>query len=225
MKFLIADDHHLIREGLKNALVNAYGELNVVEAKNGQQVLEKVENNPDLDLILLDYFMPDTDGYALVTTLCDRYPAIPVVVISASDDPALMHKVLDRGAAGFIPKATHQELIIRAIQLVLSGGTYIPPELREFASPLNHEDNATPAALLNRPVTSSESSHMLSKLTQRQQEVLRLLAKGETNKDISRHLNVSENTVKVHVTAILKALGVSNRTQAVIVSQKLGLSG
>lgn len=224
MKFLIADDHQLIREGLKNALESAYNNLLVVDAKDGKQVLDMVENNPDLDLILLDYFMPGTDSYSLVTTLCDRYPAIPVIIISASDDPALMHKVLDRGVAGFIPKATHQELIIRAIQLVLSGGTYLPPELREVAGPLNNVGK-NPAALLSQPITFAEPSDMFSMLTQRQQEVLRLLAKGETNKDISRHLNVSENTVKVHVTAILKALGVSNRTQAVIVSQKLGLSG
>jgi DNA-binding NarL/FixJ family response regulator len=224
LKFLIADDHQLIREGLKNALESAYNNLLVVDAKDGKQVLDMVENNPDLDLILLDYFMPGTDGYSLVTTLCDRYPAIPVIIISASDNPALMHKVLDRGVAGFIPKATHQELIIRAIQLVLSGGTYLPPELREVAGPLNNVGK-NPAALLSQPITFAEPSDMFSMLTQRQQEVLRLLAKGETNKDISRHLNVSENTVKVHVTAILKALGVSNRTQAVIVSQKLGLSG
>ncbi|MGE0372656.1 MAG: response regulator [Gammaproteobacteria bacterium] len=224
MKFLIADDHHLIREGLKNALERAYNDLLVVEAKDGKQVLEMVENNADLDLILLDYFMPGTDGFSLVTSLCDRFPAIPVIIISASDDPVLMHKVLDRGVAGFIPKATNQELIVRAIQLVLSGGTYLPPEMREPGNPLNHEANAK-AASVSRPITLAEASHMFSRLTQRQQEVLRLLAKGETNKDISRHLNVSENTVKVHVTAILKALGVSNRTQAVIVSQKMGMSG
>lgn len=224
MKFLIADDHHLIREGLKNALESAYIGLQVVEAKDGKEVLELAENNPDLDLILLDYFMPGTDGYSLVTTLCDRYPAIPVIIISASDDPALMHKVLDRGVAGFIPKSTHQELIIRAIQLVLSGGTYIPPELMESGGAFPQERDIQPASL-NSPVSYAVTSYVFSKLTQRQQEVLGLLAKGETNKDISRHLNVSENTVKVHVTAILKALGVSNRTQAVIISQKLGLSG
>lgn len=224
MKFLIADDHHLIREGLKNALESTYNDPLVVEAKDGNQVLEIVENNTDLDLILLDYFMPGTDGYSLVTTLCDSYPAIPVIIISASDDPALMHKVLDRGVAGFIPKATHQELIIRAIQLVLSGGTYIPPELMDTGG-LFSPEGSNQAVSLSRPISYMVSSAMFSKLTQRQQEVLCLLAKGETNKDISRHLNVSENTVKVHVTAILKALGVSNRTQAVIVSQKLGLSG
>jgi DNA-binding NarL/FixJ family response regulator len=224
LKILIADDHHLIREGLKITLESAFNDLQIVEAKDGVQVLEVVEENPDLDLILLDYFMPGTNGVSLVTTLCNRHPAIPVIIISASDDPALMHKLLDRGVAGFIPKATHQELIIRAIQLVVSGGTYIPPELMESGSPFSQEGN-TQATASSRSATYAESSNMFSKLTQRQQEVLRLLAKGETNKDISRHLNVSENTVKVHVTAILKALGVSNRTQAVIVSQRLGLSG
>ncbi|MBK9130753.1 MAG: response regulator transcription factor [Gammaproteobacteria bacterium] len=225
MKFLIADDHHLIREGLKNTLESVYNDLLVVEAKDGGQVVEMVENNPDLDLILLDYFMPLTDGFSLVTTLCDRFSSIPVIVISASDDPALMHKVLDRGVAGFIPKATNQELIVRAIQLVLSGGTYIPPELMEPVNAAVNGANTISTAPVEGSIVLAESAHMFSRLTHRQQEVLRLLAKGETNKDISRHLNVSENTVKVHVTAILKALGVSNRTQAVIVSQKMGLSG
>lgn len=224
MKFLIADDHHLIREGLKNTLESVYSDLLIAEATDGGQVLEVVENNPDLDLILLDYFMPGTDGFSLITTLCDRFPSIPVIVISAADDPVLMHKVFDRGVAGFIPKATGQELIVRAIQLVLSGGTYLPPELMEIGSAFDHEATAREIPV-DRSITLAESSDMFSMLTQRQQEVLHLLAKGETNKDISRHLNVSENTVKVHVTAILKALGVSNRTQAVIVSQKMGLSG
>lgn len=224
MKFLIADDHHLIREGLKNTLESVYSDLSIVEATDGGQVLEVVENNPDLDLILLDYFMPGTDGFSLVTTLCDRFSSVPVIVISASDDPALMHKVFDRGVAGFIPKATHQELIVRAIQLVLSGGTYLPPELMGVGNVFDH-DTTVREVPVDRSITLAESSDMFFRLTQRQQEVLRLLAKGETNKDISRHLNVSENTVKVHVTAILKALGVSNRTQAVIVSQKMGLSG
>ncbi len=224
MKFLIADDHHLIREGLKNTLESVYNDLQVIEAKDGEQVLELVDNNPDLDLILLDYYMPGTDGFSLVTTLCDRFSSIPVIVISASDDPALMHKVLDRGVAGFIPKATSQELIVRAIQLVLSGGTYLPPEMMEPINIGDHDAYVVGAVPANGSIALAESVQMFSRLTQRQQEVLRLLAKGETNKDISRHLNVSENTVKVHVTAILKALGVSNRTQAVIVSQKMGLS-
>jgi DNA-binding NarL/FixJ family response regulator len=201
----------------------AFSDLLVIEAKDSKQVKEMVESHLDLDLILLDYFMPGTDGYTLITMLCDRYPAIPVIIISAPDDPVLMHKMLYHGVAGFIPKASPQELIIRAIQHVLSGGTYIPPELIESGSRVSQE-GGNQAALLNRPLSLMESSEIFSKLTHRQLEVLSLLAKGETNKNISRHLNVSENTVKVHVTAILKALGVSNRTQAVIVSKKLGVS-
>jgi DNA-binding NarL/FixJ family response regulator len=224
LKFLIADDHHLIREGLKNALQGPYHDLLVIEAKDGGQVLEMVEANPDLNLILLDYFMPGTDGYGLIGTLCDCYPAIPVVIFSASEDPVLMHKVFDRGCVGFIPKVTNQDVIISAIQLVLSGGTYIPPELMDPGNSVNQEEKKKTGSLIGS-FSLPESAHVFSKLTQRQQDVLRLLAKGETNKNISRHLNVSENTVKVHVTAILKALGVSNRTQAVIISQKLDLPG
>lgn len=211
MEFLIADDHHLIREGLRCALESAFEGLHVIEAADGNQVLEAAAQHPKLDLILLDYYMPATDGYSLLGALCDRYPHIPVVVISGSSDPVLAHKALERGAAGFLTKTTDHEEILGALQLVLSGGTYVPPE---FTTPARH------GPLSKGP----QPDQILLSLTQRQRQVLKLMAQGRTNKDISRELNVSENTVKVHVTAILKALGVSNRTQAVLVAQKLGLS-
>lgn len=222
LKFLIADDHGLIREGLRFALEGAYHNLQIIEAADGRQVLERVAGNGDLDLILLDYFMPGTDGFALVSTLCDRYPHVPVVIISGASDPLLIHKTLERGVAGFIPKATEQKTIIEALNLVLSGGIYIPPDIDDTVY------DATSANPWAHPVSqqtmSAAAKAVLSKLTQRQQQVLRLLVKGKTNKDISRDLSVSENTIKVHVTAILRVLRVSNRTQALLVAQKLGLS-
>jgi DNA-binding NarL/FixJ family response regulator len=222
LKFLIADDHGLIREGLRYALEGAYRNLQVIEASDGRQVLERTAANPDIDLILLDYFMPGTDGFGLVSTLCDRYPHIPVVILSAATDPLLVHKTLERGVAGFIPKVTAQESIIKAVDLVLSGGIFIPPDIEDAAdqaggqNPWEHP--------VNHQSMSAGAKAVLAKLTRRQQQVLRLIVKGKTNKDISRDLNVSENTIKVHVTAILKILRVSNRTQALLVAQKLGLA-
>lgn len=222
MKFLIADDHGLIREGLRFALEGAYQNLQVIEAMDGTQVLEGADRNQDLDLILLDYFMPETDGYALVSTLCDRYPHLPVVILSAADDPLLIHKTLERGVSGFIPKTSDQKRILQAVDLVLSGGIYVPPD---FAATDNPETGDNPwDHALNEHSLSANARKVLTKLTRRQQQVLRLLVKGKTNKDISRDLKVSENTIKVHVTAILKVLKVSNRTQALLVAQKLGLS-
>lgn len=218
MKFLIADDHHLIREGLRYALEGAFQDLQVIEASDGDKVAEAIVRDPDLDLILLDYYMPGTDGYSLLGHLCDRYPHIPVVVISGSSDPVLAHKALERGAAGFLSKTTDHEQILEALRLVLAGGTYVPPELGGQPA----DDPASQSVTTALPELPREQ--ILRALTQRQRQVLKLMAQGKTNKDISRELCVSENTVKVHVTAILKALGVSNRTQAVLVAQKQGLS-
>ncbi len=220
MKFLVADDHGLIREGLRYALEGHFRDLEVIEASDGDQVLERAAASPDLDLILLDYFMPGTDGLGLVSTLCDRYPRVPLVILSGSSDPLLVHKTLERGVSGFIPKATDQRTIIDALDLVLSGGIYVPPGT-DIDDGRDEAPWATPDG---RQALSAAARAVLDKLTRRQQQVLRLIVKGKTNKDISRDLEVSENTIKVHVTAILRALRVSNRTQALLVAQKLGLS-
>jgi DNA-binding NarL/FixJ family response regulator len=218
LKFLIADDHHLIREGLRYALEGAFQDLHVIEAADGEHVVAAVASEPDIDLILLDYYMPATDGYTLLGTLCDRYPHVPVVIVSGSSDPVLAHKTLERGAAGFLSKTTDHEHFLEALRLVLSGGTYVPPEIGGM---MTQPPSAQPAV---EPQPELPRDQVLMALTQRQRQVLKLMAQGKTNKDISRELCVSENTVKVHVTAILKALGVSNRTQAVLMAQKLGLS-
>lgn len=222
MKFLVADDHQLIREGLKHTLERIAQNSRVFEARDGDEVLRLVAHHPDLDLILLDFFMPGTNGYSLISTLCNEHPDIPVIVISASDDPLLMRKALDRGVAGFISKATDQEVVLEAIKRVLSGGIFVPPDMALAHLPRLNKNNRDINGM-NRPISPSTSKAILARLTRRQREVLELIVQGKTNKDISRQLQVSENTVKVHVTAILKVLGVANRTQAVIMAQKLGL--
>lgn len=216
MKILIADDHALVREGLKTVLQQFAPDTRVLEAGDGAELLHQLAAHTPVDIALLDLYMPGGDGFDLVGRVCDRYPAMPVIVLSASDRPADMRKALDRGASGFIPKSTSQDVMLSAIKLVLSGGVYIPPDLlkgdsevREQFAPLGP----------NQPLPDGSLNH----LTERQRQVLGLLAKGKQNKLIARELGLSEHTVKIHVTAILKALGVANRTQAVLAAQRLGL--
>jgi len=141
------------------------------------------------------------------------YPDIPVVILSASDDAQTMRKSLDRGASGFIPKSTSHDVMLSALNLVIAGGVYIPPGMLNEGSEEQHGEN-------DKSVSGSDAD-IKARLTERQLEVLRLLAKGHQNKMIAKSLGVSEHTVKIHVTAILKALGVKNRTQAVLVAQQM----
>lgn len=223
-KILIADDHVLIREGLKHGLMTLYQNLAVIEASNGDEVLQQLPDNRDVKIMLLDLYMPGTDGYDLITTLSDLYPDIPVIVLSAADEQAVMRKVLDCGASGFIPKSTSHDVIFSAINLVMSGGVYIPPSMLDPAG------NTTDNPMLHSPVSNINTyrndrsdadakSDALNSLTGRQREVYGLMIQGLQNKEIARSLGVSENTVKIHVTAILKALNVKNRTQAVVAMQ------
>jgi DNA-binding NarL/FixJ family response regulator len=220
LKFLVADDHQLIREGLRYALEGVFNDLLIVEAMDGAQVLDAVSSHPDLDLILLDYFMPGMDGFTLVSELCENRSSVPVIILSGSSDPLLMHRLLDCGASGFISKTTDHEVIMDALRLVLAGGIYIPSDFDPPARRPAQQADAVCACGCEETGAGLDEIQ----LTQRQQQVLRLMAEGKTNKDISRVLSVSENTIKVHVTAVLKALCVSNRTQAVLAAQRLGLA-
>ncbi len=157
-----------------------------------------------------------TNGVWLAYGFARGLPA--VVVVSANDDPRVIRRALDHGAAGFIPKDTASDVLLSALRLVLAGGTYIPPTMLDASG----TDQGAPPVQEAGP--SPETGHgPLDRLTPRQREVLRLIAAGMTNKSIAQQLDVTENTVKVHITSILKTLGVSNRTQAVITAQQWGL--
>lgn len=210
MKLLVADDHALVREGLKHTLIGFDENIEIVEAEDGEQVKKILANNQPIDLALLDLYMPNTNGFELIDFICNNYPDILVVVLSASDDPDNMRKVLDRGASGFIPKTTIKDVILTALKLVMSGGVYIPPDM--FKSRPKQE---------TAPQSQPDLTLIKQKLTPRQLEVLNLIAQGYQNKHIAHELNLSEHTVKIHITAIFKALGVKNRTQAVLTAQNL----
>jgi DNA-binding NarL/FixJ family response regulator len=217
VKILIVDDHVLIREALRGVLKEVMAEAIVFEASRCSEAMQFVALHPGLDLILLDLNLPDSDGFTILTELGERYPAISVVVLSALSDRGSVTRALELGALGYIPKSGQREVMISALRLIFAGGVYIPPEIlaRDEPPPQPHDEQRTGAT---RPAVSPAGLG----LTDRQVDVLSLMMQGKSNKAICRVLNLAEPTVKNHVTAILKALDVSNRTEAVIVVGQLG---
>ena len=217
MKILVVDDHPLIREALRQVLQGLDRELALIEAQSCEEALELVHSHSDISLILLDLTLPGADGYEALRRLREDHPDTPVVVLSAADQPEAVTRAIDGGAMGFIPKTSSSELLLNALRLVMSGAIYLPLEV------LRKEQDIAPA-MPRAPATPSDLRHPAEiGLTGRQAQVLALLVQGKPNKLICRDLNLAEGTVKIHVTAILKTLGVTNRTQAVIAVSKLGL--
>jgi DNA-binding NarL/FixJ family response regulator len=209
MKFLLIDDHVLIRESLRGVLRELRCDAAVLEAENCRQAERLVEKHSDLEVILLDLNLPDRDGFRLLAQLREHYPDISIVVLSASNDRDNVVRALDLGAVGFIPKSAKRAVMVGALELVLSGGIYIPPEI------LVHDALPLPNSAANQvPTDRPRLSPADCGLTERQVEVLALMMQGKSNKAICRVLELAEPTVKNHVAAILKALKVKNRTGA-----------
>jgi DNA-binding NarL/FixJ family response regulator len=213
MKILIADDHALFREGLRHVLSQLGDQVTIVEASDFPQALAAVEQTGDIAVVLLDLAMPGmawNDGLSRLKELLPE--TVPIVILSASDDRRHVLQAVNLGAAGFIPKTSSSRVMISALKLVLSGGVYLPPALLQQGG--QGLDGLGPVA----------SGGGVSFLTPRQREVLALLGEGQSNKEIARVLTLAEGTVKLHVTAILKALDVNNRTRAVVAAAQLGLT-
>ncbi len=209
MKFLIVDDHPILREGLASLLQQASDGNQVVLASDSANGLRLAALHPDLDLVLLDLAMPGMDGMRAIAEFGRQRPALPVVVLSSSEDPADVRDALSAGALGYVPKSAPAQTILAALNLVLAGEVYVPPLL------LNRARHAVLAT------TAGEGP---ARLTERQIEVLRLLSAGGSNKEIGLKLGLSEKTVKAHVTAIFRSLHVVNRTQAASAARKAGFS-
>lgn len=215
MKILIIDDHALIREALRGVLKELKGDATVSEAADWRHASRQIEESGGFDLVLLDLNLPDRDGADILAELRERYPAVPVVVLSARQDRESVARALELGAVGFIPKSSEREVMLSAFNLIFSGGMYIPPEILVRQEPAAARSAAAQAG---RRASAAELG-----ITERQMEVLHLMMQGRSNKAICRALNLAEPTVKNHVTAILKALGAANRTEAVIAAGALGL--
>lgn len=211
MKVLLADDHPLMREGVRHVLAQLDEPVAILEAHDYPSLFEQAGAHADLDLALVDLNMPGLPGIQGVAQFRSRFPDVPLVVLSASESHHDIQRVLDAGALGYIPKASPPAVMLSALNLVLSGGVYVPALMLEPDSGLTAHDAAEFAALRH------------TGLTTRQMEVLRLLVQGCPNKIIARTLDLTEGTVKIHVTAIFRTLGVNNRTEAVLAFQRLGL--
>jgi DNA-binding NarL/FixJ family response regulator len=204
---LIADDHPLFRGALREAVAGVFGQADVAEAGTFEEVSEVLERGGgDVDLILLDLSMPGVRGFSGLMYLRAQYPGLPIVVVSANDDPAVIRHCMEFGASGFIPKTLGREALREAIARVLQGEVWTPPDVD-----LTGQSDATTAALIAR----------LATLTPQQVRVLMMLSEGLLNKQIAYELSVSEATVKAHVSAILQKLGVESRTQAVIAAGRI----
>ncbi|MGH8729701.1 MAG: response regulator [Burkholderiales bacterium] len=211
MKILVIDDHPLIREGMRLSLKALDSHAEILEAQSAEEAFALADENPELDLVLLDVNLPGMSGLCALQKYRQLHPAVPVVVLSAADDREQIMQAIDAGAMGYIPKSSKSAVMLNALRLVLSGGIYLPPEA------LGREEWRSMKFL---PPLPSEPAR--PNLTERQLEVLRCLVEGKPNKLICRELNMAEGTVKTHITAILKSLNVTTRTQAVIEVARLG---
>jgi DNA-binding NarL/FixJ family response regulator len=214
MKALVADDHPLLREALAQVLREIDRGVVAREAADGPAVRRCLDEDADFDLILLDLCLPGVHGLELFEEIRRDHPMRPVVVLSGLDDPGIVRAVLAGGAVGFIPKSSSHAVMVGALRLILAGGRYLPPELIP---------DLDDGALASTGATRKPLSVVDLGLTARQREVLVYLAQGKSNKQICRELGLAEPTVKIHVSAVLKALKVTTRTQAVVRINQLGL--
>ena len=202
---IIADDHPLFRSALKQALVNAVDNARILEAESLKQLEQHVHG--EIDLVLLDLHMPGANGFSSLIYLRNHFPSVPVVVVSGNEQPSVMHRAVQFGASGFIPKSSSMDTIADAIGEVLNGEVWLPADLPDMDAATDAEDN--------------KFAEQLATLTPQQFKVLIMLTEGLLNKQIAYELEVSEATIKAHVTAILRKLGVNSRTQAVIAASRL----
>lgn len=212
MHILLVDDHTLFREALLHVLNQLDSNTLILEAANAEEAAQIVSRSRNLDLILLDIDLPGLDGLTALPGLRELAPTVPIVVLSGSETSSHVTRALQNGAIGYIPKSCSSHEMLGALKIILQGDVYIPPRLMgKLGTPI-------------LPVESSVNGEASpSLLTSRQIEVLELMTKGLPNKSIARTLNVVEGTIKLHVAAILRALGARNRTEAVIQVTRLGV--
>lgn len=217
MKILLVDDHALFRDGMRYVLQQLPEAVEILEAGNFHDGMRLAMQHPELDLALLDLNMPGSEGPMSIRFFHQHYPHIPVVVVSGEEGRGYMEKVMNYGAMGFISKGSTASVMLSALNLVLSGGIYVPPEmLRQHELMSEKELRFTD----RRSLHTNEHG-----LTQRQMQVLTHMAAGLSNKEIAEAVHLAEGTVKVHIAAIYQTLRVSNRMEAVRMVERLGLVG
>lgn len=217
MKILMVDDHNLFREGMRYVLQQMPDVCGILEASNFPEGLKIAEQHPELDLALMDLNMPGSEGAISIKYFHQRFPQIPIVVVSGEEDRSKMEKVMNYGAMGFVCKNSTVPVMLSALNLVLAGGVYVPPQILQMHGVLPPPQ---PEIVDKRSINTNEFG-----LTLRQMQVLTHLAQGMSNKRIAYAINLAEGTVKIHVAAIYQILRVNSRVEAVRVAEQLGLIG
>jgi len=212
---LLVDDHTLFREAILQVLNQLDPQVVIFEAANAEGAAQLITHTNNIDLVLLDLNLPDLNGLIALPYLRELAPTIPIVVLSASEDPKKVQQALDKGAVGYLPKSCSIHEMLAALRIVMLGEVFIPPKLLEKLG--------VPALSLASNNSDNGELSTQSSLTPRQMDVLSLMAKGLPNKSIARELTMAEGTVKLHVATIFRALGTHNRTQAVTEASRLGL--
>lgn len=216
MHILIVDDHAFVCAGLKATLLDKMDDIKVTTTVRGDEVLSILAKN-QIDLIILDLFMPGGyGGFGLIGLLHERYPNLPIIVLSASENTSHIKKCMELGVIGFVTKSAPKEALFEAISKALNGEQFVPKYLIESLPEV--------ARVVDEVDLGVNVEIIAELITDRQFDILNYISRGDSNKQIARGLGLSENTVKVHVSAMLKSLGLSNRTQAGILGQKLGLA-
>ncbi len=210
MKVLVVDDHSIVRDGLAALLEQVSPEFEVFQAGDAEEGLQLLDQVGDFDLVILDLFIPGVDGFEAISAFGLKRPELPVIVLSSSEDSDDVRRALASGALGYVPKSASQHVLLSAIKLVMNGDLYVPPLVLSKSSDSNSQTGDLPKA--NGKL-----------LTPRQREVLILLCEGNPNKAIAAKLNLSEKTVKTHISLIYKALNVANRMQASKAAREAGL--
>ncbi len=205
---LIADDHPLFREALRGVVARLLPEAEIREVEDADALYALVDDAPDADLLLLDLNMPGAHGFSALVHLRAAHPQLPVVMVSAREEPAVMRRALDHGAMGFIPKSSDAATLSAALRRVLDGERWVPLAAQD----------APPTAADERDIAAR-----VRELTPQQFRVLQMVGSGLLNKQVAYKLGVSEATIKAHMSAILRKLGANNRTQAVLLAGKLGV--
>jgi DNA-binding NarL/FixJ family response regulator len=226
MKVLVIDDHPLILHAMRSLIQQLDESVEVVTAVAAQPARDALADGAEFDLALLDLELGDDDGFALLEELRNAYPALPIVIVAASDHRDDVMRAIDLGAMGFVPKCTSNDTLLSALGMVLSGGIYLPPSIMRSGSSRGpavrgvapHWDERLESDRATATVASLD-------LTPRQKEVLALLLRGQSNKLIARALNLSVETIKDHVAAVLRTLNVSSRTQAVVAVSQMSKLG
>jgi DNA-binding NarL/FixJ family response regulator len=213
VRVLIADDHPLFSEALKGISEDTFDKITCTDVADAEQTLAAVLDDNSFDLILLDLFLPGADGFSCLVALRNRAPTTPIIVVSASDEVAVVREAFSYGAMGYLPKSSSREVMKNALRLVMSGSSYVPSEALGAIGPLRRAGASAGG--------EHEKGEDEQSLTPRQLGVLVLLGEGKANKQIAYELGISEITVKAHVSAILRKLNVNNRLQAVIACRNI----